>query len=143
MTHFTYNRVLVAIIFAGLLAALTIGWQRHVVETGNTRVETVMEYEDIVELAHMDGLAVPETMRLLKEAGLTSIAVSETSLEKLQTSGKLTVIPGADLLARQRTGEIDKPLIQENGGRIDPAQVYIFANNKDPGEQAVFAEVQA
>ncbi len=143
MTHFTYNRILVAVIFVGLLAALVIGWQRHLVETGNTRVEIAMDYEEIVELARMTGIAVPETMRLLKEAGLTSIAVNETSLEKLQISGKLAVVPGADLLARQRTGETTKPLFWEEGGRIDPAKVYIFASDRDPDERTLFAEVQS
>ncbi len=135
--------MLVAIIVAGLLAALTISWQRHVVETNNTRVETAMDYEEVVELARMTGIAVPETMRQLKEAGLTSLAINELSLEKLQLSGKLAVVPGADLLASQRTAGIEKPLFLENGGRIDPAQVYIFADSQDPGERKLFAEVQS
>jgi hypothetical protein len=135
--------VLVALIVAGLLAALAIGWQRHVVETNNTRVETAMDYEEVIELARMTGIAVPETMKLLKQAGLTSLAINELSLEKLQTSGKLAVVPGADLLARQRTGEITRPLFWEEGGRIDPSQVYIFASDQDPGERTLFAEVQS
>ncbi len=143
MTQFRYNRVLVALIAAGLIAALVIGWQRHTVETNNAKVETVMDYEEIVELAQMDGIAVPEMMRMLKEAGLTSVAVYEMTLEKLQKSGKLTVVPGADLLARYRTGELDKPLFKENNGSVDPDKVYIFADRKNPGDGAFFEELTA
>ena len=95
LTYFSYNRVLVAIILAGLLAALAIGWQRHTVEVNNSRVEMVMDYEEVVELAQMEGVPVPEMMRMLKETGLTSVAIYEMTLEKLQKSGKLTVVPGA------------------------------------------------
>lgn len=143
LTYFRYNRVLVAIILAGLLAALAIGWQRHTVEVNNSRVETVMDYEEVVELAQMEGVPVPEMMRMLKEAGLTSVAIYEMTLEKLQKSGKLTVVPGAELLAHYRSGEIDKPLFKENGGRINPAQVYIFADRQNPGDQSFFEELTA
>jgi hypothetical protein len=143
LTQFTYNRVLVALIIAGLLAAVTIDWQRHSVETRNSRVETVMDYEEVVELAQMDGIAVPDMMHRLKEAGLTSLAIYEMTLEKLQKSGKLTVIPGADLLARYRTGERGTPLFLEDNGLIDPAKVYIFADRNSPGDQSFFEELTA
>ncbi len=133
LTHFRYNPVLVALIAIGLIAALAIGWQRHAVETGNSRVETVMDYEDIIEFARMEGIAVPDMMRRLKEAGLTSIAVYETTLEKLPSSGTFAVIPGIDLIARQRSGELAQPLFSDSGGRLDPAQVYIFAAPNDAG----------
>lgn len=140
MTYFRYNPVLVALIAVGLAAALIIGWQRHAVETGNSRVETVMDYEDIVEFARMEGVAVPEMMRRLKEAGITSVAVYETTLEKLPSNGSFAVIPGLDLIARHRSGEFDKPLFSENDGRVDPAQVYIFA---DPADAGAFEELAA
>ncbi len=129
-----------ALIAIGLIAALAIGWQRHTVETGNSRVETVMDYEDLIELARMEGVAVPEMMRSLKQAGLTSVAVYETTLEKLPSNGKFAVLPGLELIARQRSGELDKPLFSENGGRLDPAQVYIFA---DPADAGIFDELAA
>jgi hypothetical protein len=140
LTYFRYNPVLVALIAVGLAAALIIGWQRHAVETGNSRVETVMDYEDIVEFARMEGVAVPEMMRRLKEAGITSVAVYETTLEKLPSNGSFAVIPGLDLIARHRSGEFDKPLFSENDGRVDPAQVYIFA---DPADAGAFEELAA
>lgn len=143
MTEYKYNRILLALIGLGLLAALAIGWQRHMVEENNTRVELVMDYDDVVELAQLEGMPGPELMRSLKEAGLTSLAVTETSLEKLHKTGKLTVSSGADLLALYRAGNLDKPLFAEQNGQIDPARIYIFVKRGEPGGSALFEEVRS
>lgn len=143
MTQFRYNRVLLALILAGLLAALAIGWQRHAVEVANNRVELVMDYEDVVEFAQMEGVPVPDMMRRVKDAGITALAVYEMTLEKLQKSGRLTALPGADLIARYRTGEIDRPLFKENGGHIEADKVYIFAHRAEPGDESFFGELRA
>ena len=66
---------------------MAIGWQRHVVEENNSRVEMAIDYEDVVELAEMEGVPVPAMMSRFKSAGITSLAVYETTLEKLQKGG--------------------------------------------------------
>lgn len=142
MANFKYNKILLAFIALGLVAALVIGWQRHQVEENNSRVEMVMDYEEIVELAHMEGVAVPEAMRRFKDAGITSLAVYDTTLEKFQNNGKLAVISGADLLARYRTGELEKPLFSDQSGKVDPNLIYIFVGRQEPGGPARFAEVK-
>ncbi|HMM19519.1 MAG TPA: DUF5693 family protein [Selenomonadales bacterium] len=142
MANYKYNKILLALIVLGLVAALIIGWQRHLVEENNSRVEMVMDYDEIVELARIEGIAVPEAMRRFKEAGVTSLAVYDTTLEKFQNNGKLTVVTGADLLARYRTGEIEKPLFGDPDGTIDPNSMYLFVGRQEPGGPARFAEVK-
>lgn len=142
MANFRYNKILLALIAIGLVAALMIGWQRHQVEENNSRVEMVMDYEEIVELAQAEGIAVPEAMRRFKDAGITTLAFYDTTLEKFQNNGKLAVISGADLLARYRTGELDKPLFSDQNGRIDPNLFYVFVGSQEMGGPARFAEVR-
>ncbi len=138
MKDFTYNRVLIFLIIVGLIAALTIGWQRHQVEQSNSTVEMVMDYEDIVELAQVEGVPVNTLMQQFREAGITSLAVYETTLEKLNKSGKVTAVSGAQILHQYRTGSLDDPAWKElvEKGIIKNEDVYVVGQDGQ-----VFSEV--
>lgn len=140
MSTFQYNKWLIALIILGLLASLTINWQRHTVEQANATVEMVMEYEDIMELAQMEGAEPAGLFQQFKAAGITSLAVYETTLEKLNKSGKLTALPGADILHQDRTGMLTDPFWRSliAGGRVLAEDVYIVGQDKQ-----VFAEVMS
>lgn len=118
MADFKYNRVLLAMMLVGLIAALMINWQRHMVEENSSRVELVMDYEDIMELAHTEGESAESLFQQFKEAGITTLAVYDTTLEKLHKDGKLTVLAGVDVLEKNKG-------LQKT---VSPAKVYIFAN---------------
>lgn len=118
MADFKYNRVLLAMMLVGLIAALMINWQRHTVEENSSRVELVMDYEDIMELAHTEGESAESLFQQFKEAGITTLAVYDTTLEKLHKDGKLTVLAGVDVLEKNKG-------LQKT---VSPAKVYIFAN---------------
>ncbi|MEG6584965.1 DUF5693 family protein [Dendrosporobacter sp. 1207_IL3150] len=139
MTHFKYNRVLVALIILGLMAALTIGWQRHKVEENNTTVELIMDYEDAVELAQIEGVPVQSVLAQLKSAGITSLAVYETTLEKLNKSGKITSVQGAQILHQYRTGTLSDPSWRAlaEAGSIKSEDIYITGQ-----DASVFSEVK-
>lgn len=127
-------------IVLGLIAALAIGWQRHALESANLRVEMVMDYEDIVELAEVEGVPAPVLMQQFKDAGLTSLAVYETTLEKLNKSGKVTALPGTHFLHQYRSGTLSDPYWRSlvEAGQIEAEDIYVIG--QDP---AVFAEVQS
>lgn len=123
----------------GLAAALIVGWQRHSLETANSQVEMVMDYEDIVTLAQMEGVPTADLMQQMKAAGITSLSVYETTLEKLNKTGKVSVVPGAFLLQQHRLGALTDPVWRElaQSGRIDAARVYVMGHNAE-----TFAEVR-
>ncbi len=139
MRDFKYNKILLLCIVIGLAAALTIVWQRHKIEQSSTTIEMVMEYEDVVELAQLEGVPVEHVMQRMKDAGITSLAVYETTLEKLNKSGKVAVLSGAQLLQQHYTGMLNdavwRSLIET--GRIQAEDVYVVG--RDP---EVFAEVK-
>ena len=139
MRDFKYNKILLLCIVIGLAAALTIVWQRHKIEESSTTIEMVMEYEDVVELAQLEGVPTEHVMRRMKEAGITSLAVYETTLEKLNKSGKVAVLSGAQLLQQYYTGMLGDAVWRNlvETGRIQAEDVYVVG--RDPG---VFAEVK-
>ncbi len=138
MSTFTYNKWLIGLILIGLLAAFTIDWQRNTVEQANSTVEMLMEYEDILELAQIEGALPSEMFKQFKEAGITSLAVYETTLEKLNKSGKITALPGADILHQNSTGTLTDPFWHNliAAGKIQAEDVYIVGR-----DQQVFKEV--
>ncbi len=140
MTTFTYNKLLIGLILIGLLAAGVVDWQRYKVEQANSTVELVMEYEDLVELAQIEGVPADSLLARFKDAGITSLAVYETTLEKLNKNGKVTALPGADILHQNRTGTLTDPFWQHliASGRISAEDVYVTGQDKQ-----VFAEVQS
>lgn len=139
MKHFKYNKLLLLLIIIGLVAALTIVWQRHMVEESNTKVELVMEYEDVVELAQLEGVPLDGLMQQVKNAGITSMAIYETTLEKLNKSGKVTALSGAEILHQYYAGMLSdvtwRTLVTT--GHVQAENIYVIGH--DP---KVFAEVQ-
>ena len=139
MKHFKYNQLFLLLIMIGLVAALTIVWQRHQVEENNTRVELVMDYEDVVELAGLEGVPLDGLMQQVKDAGITSLAVYETTLEKLNKSGKVTALSGAEILHQYYAGMLSDVTWRNLviAGHIQAEDIYVIGH--DP---KIFAEVQ-
>ncbi|HWR38633.1 MAG TPA: DUF5693 family protein [Patescibacteria group bacterium] len=135
---YTYNRLLIALIVLGLLAALTIDWQRHRVEDKNSRVELVMDYDDVVELSQIDGVPLPELMTRFREAGVNSLAVSDTNLEKLTRTGQVAVLSGTTLLQEQKAGGVSQS-VGLAAGTFRPEALYLAVTGSDP---ALFEELK-
>ena len=118
MKQFQYNKVLIAFIFVGLIAALLIDVARWRAEEVNKQVDLAINYEDLVQLAEQEGKPVPEVLQAAKEAGITSLAVYETTFKKLNASGKATAIAGSELVANYHSGVLADPAwraLVENG----------------------------
>ena len=132
MKVFRYSRVLIAIIAIGLLAALCIDVQRHEVEKQNTRVDLAIDYEGLQKLAQREGLPEDEVLQQAKDAGITSLAVYETTFKKLNENGKTTAVSGARLLESYHDGTLTDPawrrLVEE--GAIKGTEVYVTGHDK-------------
>lgn len=139
MKRFHYNRILLAAIFVGFLASLAVNVMRHEVEQQNMTVDLAIDYEGLVELAEREGLPPSEVMRQAKEAGITSLAVYETTFKKLNVNGKASAVTGGALLERYQSGSMTSPgwrALVESGAIIG-TEVYVTGH--DP---LTFAEVK-
>ncbi len=131
MKVFKYNRVLIAFIIIGLLAALFVDVQRNGVEKQNTSVDLAIDYEGLVELAEREGLPPQEVFRQAKEAGITSMAVYETTFKKLNANGKAIATPGSTILQNYHSGALTDPAWRElvKDGRIKGTEVYVTGHD--------------
>ena len=127
MSGFKYNRWLIGFIIIGLISALVVGWQRHIVEENNSVVEMVLDYEDAVELSQLEGVPLDKVLTELKTAGITSLAVYETSLKKLNESGKVSTVSGAALLQSYNSGSLSdnswRALVEQ--GLVKVEEIYV------------------
>ena len=131
MKQFQYNKVLITVIFVGLIAALLIDVARWREEEVNKQVDLAIDYEDLVQLAEVEGKPVPEVLQAAKEAGITSLAVYETTFKKLNANGKATALAGADLVAGYHAGSLTDPAwrtLIENG-TIKPSDVCVVGHD--------------
>ena len=119
MKKFKYNRWLLLFIVVGLLAALVVDVQRYQVEKQNMTVDMAIDYEGLVELAEREGLPPEEVFRQAKEAGITSLAVYETTFKKLNVNGKATATPGSAILENYQSGALTDPAWRLVRGRED------------------------
>ena len=140
MKKFTYNKILVWVILAGLVASLIICWQRYNVETNNSQIDMVMDYDSISSLAEQEGLDFFEVLHRMKGAGITTIAVYDATFEKLNLQGKVRAISGSEILTNYQSGilidENWRQAIEEN--LIYPDRVYIIGR-----ELHAYEEVKA
>nr|WP_221401317.1 DUF5693 family protein [Paenibacillus phyllosphaerae] len=83
---------------AGVLAALPLGAARWQMEDTAEKVEFVFDYRDLVQVASYQAhpkAFIEEQLGNMKEAGVTSMAVFETSLEEMVWSDRLAVYNSA------------------------------------------------
>lgn len=140
MKNFKYDRWLVLLIVVGLLAALTVDLARYEVEENNKTVELAIDYEGLVELAEIEGQPVAEVLRQAKEAGLTSLAVYETTFKKLNDNGKATAVAGSELLKNYHSGTLSDAAWRAlaSSGAIRAEDVYVTGHDAQ-----TFREVKA
>lgn len=93
-----YNPVLLAVMLIGLIGALWLNYSRYEIEEKNNTVEMAMEYEGLQQLADWEGLLFDSVLKDFKDAGVTSLIVFDTTLQKLNNKGIVYSATGRELL---------------------------------------------
>ncbi|MBQ5673218.1 MAG: hypothetical protein IIV46_03300, partial [Phascolarctobacterium sp.] len=117
-----YNPVLIAVILVGLVCALWVNWNRHTIEQRNNTVEMAMEYENLRKLAALEGLPEEIVVKQFQDAGINSLMVFDTTLERLSKMGAIKTATGSELRQVKILGN----------------DAGIFASVKDVNENAVY-----
>ena len=131
MKKFHYHPILLMAILIGFIASLIIGMERHEIEERARTVELAIDYEGLLELAAREGLPAEEVLARAKEAGITSLAVYETTFKKFNENGKANAVKGADILAAYHTGTLTdsrwRTLVEE--GKIVGTEIYVVSHD--------------
>ena len=130
-----YNPVLVAIILVGLVCALWVNWNRHIIEQRNNSVEMAMEYENLRKLAALEGLPEEVVVKQFQDAGINSLMVFDTTLERLSKMGAIKLATGSELRQAKILGNDAGIFASVNN--VEENAVYIAEGN----DKAAFEEV--
>ena len=131
MKVWKYNKVLLVFIALGLIASLIIGVQRHQVEEASRQVDLAIDYEGLLELAQREGLPPETVLKEAKEAGISSLAVYETTFKKLNVNGKTTAQKGSDILTNYHNGALADPAWRSlvEAGKVKGDEVYVTGHD--------------
>lgn len=99
-----FNPVLVIVMLAGLIGAVWLNYTRYQIEEQNKTVEMAMEYEGLQHLADWEGLPFDAVLKDFKEAGVTSLIVFDTTLQKLNDKGLVYAVSGRELMQNGTAG---------------------------------------
>ena len=91
------KKVLWLSLFSCIVVSFVFAFQRYRLEEKNRTVEVAMDYDDFKALCEKEGLPLESALLQFKQAGVTSIAVTEMTLEKLYRMGEIFWIRGEDL----------------------------------------------
>ncbi len=125
MSNFT--KILLVFIVVGVIAGIVTAFQRNSVEQSNKKVEIVMDYNAFSDMVKTEGAEEIMLLKFFQEAGLTSLSISEDTIEKLKQNGIVNWYMGSDFpSAKNRTGL-----------SMEPDKLYLTVNNADTVEQLV------
>ena len=138
MKKFVYNKILLLAIAIGLIASLVIAGQRHAVEINNSQIDMAMDFDSLLNLAEREGLDFIEVLQLAKNAGITSLAIYDTTFEKLTRQGKVIAVSGSEIITNYHSGAITNQLWREmiESNSIDANKVYIIGRVLKDYEEA-------
>lgn len=93
----SFKKILIGAIVIALLVAVYQTARRVVAEQRNTTVEIVADLDDFRDMSYNMDMPLEEVSEKLRSVGANSVAVSETTINKLQQSGHITFYSGADI----------------------------------------------
>ena len=133
-----YNPLLLAVIVIGLVCALWLNVVRHDVEQKNNTVEMAMEYEGLRKLAALQGLPEEDVLRQFKDAGINSLMIFDTTLERLTKNGEIQTVTGGELRQAAALGSGMGVFANVGAGDVEENAAYVAATDK----QSVLDDVE-
>ena len=120
-----YNPILVLCIAVAFCAALYLMQIRVGIEKRNDTVEQTLDYQAILMMAQREGYSSEKLLRQFKDAGVTTLIVYDTTLERLDREKRVSAMPG-DVLQKSAAGvhrgDFDTILVSP---ALDPDAVYV------------------
>lgn len=134
-----YAFVITALV-AGALAGGHVLLMRHRSEKADPTVEMAADLEDFKRLARLEEVDEDQLWAMLKEAGVTTLAIPETTVRELMREGRITALSGGRLLSHRGSGELLAPGFRTllEGGGVAPEHTYILADDAAVGERLTY-----
>ncbi|MBU0580727.1 MAG: hypothetical protein KKA19_06090, partial [Candidatus Margulisbacteria bacterium] len=132
------NKLLLICLGLALAVSLAIGLNRVFLEIRNIKVETVIGFREVQKLKFYSGATYAQVFAELKNAGITSIAVEEDTLNTLKAAGEISWYKGEQLINLSRIGQIQNYVLANNArqANINPGYNYILVGSVETYNRA-------
>lgn len=122
------RRVALSIVIIGALASLIAAGVRFRYEHASRYVEVTMDQQDFADFANAYGYDQNKLLRLLKAAGLTSLAVYEELGSRINLGEHAYVQTGQQIIDAARTSPLTDPLLASlvKGHALESGAAYIL-----------------
>ena len=130
MKRFNVNPVLLTILAISMVAVFIMAYHRSVTERDNNTVEILMDFGDMVDIAHADRVPLGVVVSQFKAYGVNSVAIYDATLADLARSNAIAMQSGESLLALAKAGE-SSPIISALADKklINGGYTYVYDNN--------------
>lgn len=127
------RRVLWILLLFSFLYGFIRGVERYRAERENRNVEIALDYDAFQDLCQRENLPIKQTLKRFKALGVSTVAPSEMTIEKLHQSGEILWIRGEDLPLYPAFDAGSFP----RSFRASPVSPYpsVLLETKDPVEQ--------
>lgn len=123
--------LLTLIIILAFISSLWVLGERIRAERANNNVELSMDYSTILSMCRDEGLSMDEVLITFKEAGITTIAFSEITLDQLREQGRLQYMTGFELAGILGLSGSSS---QYSHLGIEPNRIYVINYESSLGE---------
>lgn len=102
---------MIPLLLPGIIVASMRCMLRSLAEQKNIYVETVVDFDEIRQLARADGWTLDHLFQSLRVNGASSVSISEDTLSSLESEGKITVLSSKEIrkLSLDESYEINLP----------------------------------
>lgn len=107
------RRIAKILVALGLLAAVVVLTARVRAELASRTVELVLDLTDARTVADAQGVPLEDYLRQMREAGINSIGVSESTLQGLADGGLIQLLKGGQLLGLREFGGSLQPDVEK------------------------------
>ncbi|MBQ7567834.1 hypothetical protein IJT17_03425 [bacterium] len=105
--------VLLALIAVGLLAAISVMWERHELERTNRTAVLLSDYRSLCDYARQQGLELDAVLKKAKSLGVSALAVDEMTRDDLQNGGLARVASSYDIEDLQYQGRVSSAFVPQ------------------------------
>src|SRR5688572_30609977 len=94
-----WTSILLGLVLLGILAALSVAVPRFVAESRYRTVEVIVDAASVRQVAGQAGMPEDDLLIRLRDLGVTTLAVTERTVEQLVNSGRIALVRPNELSA--------------------------------------------
>lgn len=91
-----FSPILIMLLIIGVCASLFLVHQRYELEHSQQQIENIVDYDAVMRASSYEKRSTEDSLKALKEAGVTAMAIYDRTLQKASDAGEVKVYDGVE-----------------------------------------------